>query len=443
MPIQQIDNTRVTSYPKPTGSYTHYDPKAPKPGVIQDTGTITEDNSNPVRKAIQNYTASYLNSNFANSPFMDVMRWLPGLSYIERVVTGQPVEENESLSMVMPIKTPIVSAKLPMAERLGLTKAERNSMSRNQREALEDLEYLLETDKKNKFVIRDGKPIYVSDSNPGDVAVIRDMINNGATYNEHGGFSLKTPEGYVRILPSNTGRNKFGYVADNFPTQWGDATVMPAGYRYQKIILTSPYTDMFDSGSVRDLAKSTEIGVSKVIPKDVMKGLWKNVDKYTQPGTYLSGDEGSMPMGWSLYQRWKNRNSIVRKSNNDGSLGAPERGGNLNTFYTMLTSPEKIKSRTNGLSTDSYLAILKQGNRPGHKLRFSNDGFTTFNSQGVENKFISDMLEQAKAGKISQQTFVDAFNNWVKPYNGAPAMIKNGEVVIPHPFVLYEKGGKI
>lgn len=74
MPIQQIDNTRVTSSPKPTGSYIHYDPKAPKPGVIQDTGTITEDNSNPVRKAIQNYTASYLNSNFANSPFMDVMR---------------------------------------------------------------------------------------------------------------------------------------------------------------------------------------------------------------------------------------------------------------------------------------------------------------------------------------------------------------------------------
>lgn len=57
------------------------------------------------------------------------------------------------------------------------------------------------------------------------------------------------------------------------------------------------------------------------------------------------------------------------------------------------------------------MAILKQGNRPGHKLRFSNDGFTTFNSQGIENKFISDMLEQAKAGKISQQTFVDAFNN--------------------------------
>lgn len=107
--IQQTDNTRVAKTPVPTGSYTHYDPKAPKTEVTQDTGTITKDTSNPIRRAIQNYTASYLNSNFANSPFMDVMRWLPGLSYMEKVVTGQPVGENESLSMVMPMKTPNTS----------------------------------------------------------------------------------------------------------------------------------------------------------------------------------------------------------------------------------------------------------------------------------------------------------------------------------------------
>ncbi len=105
MPIQQTDNTRVAKTPVPTGSYTHYDPKALKPGAKPDTGTITEDTSSPIRRAIQNYTANYLNSNFANSPFMDVMRWLPGLSYMEKVVTGQPVGENESLSMVMPMKT--------------------------------------------------------------------------------------------------------------------------------------------------------------------------------------------------------------------------------------------------------------------------------------------------------------------------------------------------
>lgn len=441
MPTQQTDNTRVAKTPVPTESYTHYDPKAPKPGVTQDTGTIDIDFSTALQKAIQKYSAAYLNSNFANSPFMDVMRWLPGLSYVEKVVTGQPVGENESLSMVMPMKTTTTS-KLPMAERLGLTKAERNSMSRNQREGLEDLEYLLSTDNKNHFVIRNGKPTYVSENNPGDISVVQNMINKGAEFNEFKGFSLKTPDGYVRIFPSND-RIKFGYIADNFPTQWGDATVMPTGYRYQKIILTSPYADMFDSRAAGEVAASAGSNVSKTIPKDVMKGLWKNVDTYTQPGTYLSGDEGALPLGWQLYQRWKNRNSVTRIPDNTGNFSTPVREGNLNSFYYLLTTPEKIKARTDGLSADSYMAILKQGNRPGHKLRFSNDGFTTFNSQGIENKFISDMLEQAKAGKISQQTFVDAFNNWVKPYNGAPAMIKNGEIVIPHPFVLYKRGGKI
>lgn len=438
MPINQTDNTRVAKTPVPTGSYTHYDPKAPKPGAVHDTGTIDVDYSNPIQKAMQTYTANYLNSNFANSPFMDVMRWLPGLSFAERVVTGQPVEDGEALSMVMPVKVPATS-RLPMAERLGLTKAERNSMSRNQKEALDDLEYLLSTDKQNKFVIRDGKPTYVSENRPGDISVVQDMINKGAEYNEFKGFSLRIPEGYIRIFPSND-RTKFGYVADNFPTQWGEASVMPSGYRYQKVILTSPYTDMFDSRAAGEVAASAGNGVSKTIPKDVMKGFWKNVDTYTQPGTYLSGDEGSLPLGWQLYQRWKNRNSVSGVPDNSGN---PVRGENLNSFYSMLTSPEKITSRTDGLSTDSYMAILKQGNRPGHKLRFSNDGFTTFNSQGVENKFISDMLEQAKAGKISQKTFVDAFNNWVKPYNGAPAMIKNGEIIIPHPFVLYKYGGRV
>ena len=104
MPTPQIDNTRVNTSPKPTGEYTHYDPWAPKPGATQDTGTIDIDFSTALQKAIQKYSANYLNSNFANSPFMDVMRWLPGLSYMEKVVTGQPVGENESLSMVMPVK---------------------------------------------------------------------------------------------------------------------------------------------------------------------------------------------------------------------------------------------------------------------------------------------------------------------------------------------------
>ena len=335
--------------------------------------------------------------------------------------------------------------KMSEAERLGIPKGERNSMSRNQKEALEDLKYLLETDNKNKFVMRDGKPTYVSENKPGDISVIQDMLNKGAEYNEYKGFSLKTPEGYVRIFPQESpgDRIRFGYIADNFPTQWGDATTMPIGDRYQKIILTSPHADMFDTKAGGELVASAGKNISKIIPKEVMKGFWKNINTYIQPGTYLSGDEGSLPMGYKLYQLWKNRNSVVRAKNSDGTLSGPIRGGDLNTFYNLLTTPEKINGRAEGLSTDSYMAILKQGNRPGHKLRFSNDGFTKFNNQGVENKFISDMLEKAKTGKISKQDFVKAFNDWVKPYNGEPAIIKGDEIIIPHPFVLYKNGGKL
>jgi hypothetical protein len=46
-------------------------------------------------------------------------------------------------------------------------------------------------------------------------------------------------------------------------------------------------------------------------------------------------------------------------------------------------------------------------------------------------------------GKIPQQQFVDAFNKWVEPYNGMKAVIKNGEVIIPHPFIRYKQGGNI
>ena len=145
-------------------------------------------------------------------------------------------------------------------------------MSRNQKEALVDLEYLLETDNKNKFVIRNGKPTYVSENKPGDISVIQDMLNKGATYNEHSGFSLKTPEGFVRVFPAKSidGRGTFGYIAGNFPTQWGDAIVMPIGSRYQKIILTSPYTDAMTDGG---LTVSAGEGISKIIPKEVMKGF--------------------------------------------------------------------------------------------------------------------------------------------------------------------------
>ena len=108
--------------------------------------------------------------------------------------------------------------------------------------------------------------------------------------------------------------------------------------------------------------------------------------------------------------------------------------------------PEKWKRRGDGLSTDSYLALLKQAKRENspYYLRYSPDGFTTFNSQSIDNKFISDLLEKTKTGDATQQEFLDVFHNWVSPYGGMDAKIVNGEIVIPHPFLYKKKlGGNI
>ena len=108
--------------------------------------------------------------------------------------------------------------------------------------------------------------------------------------------------------------------------------------------------------------------------------------------------------------------------------------------------PEKWKRREDGLSTDSYLALLKQASRENspYYLRYSPDGFTTFNNQSIDNKFISDLLEKTKTGEATQQKFLDAFHNWVNLYGGMDAKIVNGEIVIPHPFLYKKKqGGKI
>lgn len=331
-----------------------------------------------------------------------------------------------------PIRRKLYDAQpLPMAERLGLTKGERNSMSRNQKEGLEDLEYLLDLDKKNlKLVMRDGKAQYVSELRPGETPLWVDLAKKGPM--ETMGYRVDTPTGIVYLEPTINGQEKVSIYAKNFPTEYGDASSTPAGDGSQSLIMTSPYRSYEAETGMIDESQP------KTIPKEVIRGFLRDVETFTRPGTYIGGDFTRLPMGNSLYRLWKNRNTITHPIMNDGTSSMPKRGGTLNTVYTMLATPEKTQSHLDGLSTDSYMLILKQGNRPGHKLRFSNDGFTTFNSQGVRYKPIYDMWKQTQTGEIPQQTFVDAFNKWVKPYNGEPAVIKNGEIIIPQPFVLYQ-----
>ena len=313
-------------------------------------------------------------------------------------------------------------SKLSAAEWLGIPKGDRGNLSQEQLEALEDLRYLMGTEKV---------------PNPK----IKEFITTGVPYDETLGFRIKTPEGYFRYKPVGN-RTQFSYEADNFPTDWGEANMkMYSNAREGKIILTSPYADMFSPRNpIPEGVDPTKY--SKTIPKNVMKAFWKNLDENIPKGTYVSGDQGGAPLGQHLYEIWKNRNTIVPSQlDNSGNIILKHRGSSLNDFFNTLYKGTKWNARKDGLSTDSYMAILKQGNRPGHKLRFSRDGFTNFNNQGVENKHIYDLHQRMLNGEISQQDFINKFNDWVKPYNGMPAQIIDGEVVIPHPFILYKQGG--
>jgi hypothetical protein len=71
--------------------------------------------------------------------------------------------------------------------------------------------------------------------------------------------------------------------------------------------------------------------------------------------------------------------------NNNGATKRV-RSGTVNDLLRHLYTKYPFKNGRIGLSTDSYMAVLKQGNRSGHALRFSPDGFSIFNPQGVENK---------------------------------------------------------
>lgn len=101
MPQPQKDNTAVKQPLHPEDYPDLIGP--PKPRTM-DTGFITTDYANPIQRAVQKYSSAYLNSNFANSPFMDVMRWVPGLHTVEKILTGQPVSEEEQMSLMMPMK---------------------------------------------------------------------------------------------------------------------------------------------------------------------------------------------------------------------------------------------------------------------------------------------------------------------------------------------------
>ena len=101
-----------------------------------------------------------------------------------------------------------------------------------------------------------------------------------------------------------------------------------------------------------------------------MKRFWETVDQTAKPGTYLSGDAGTMPLGGFM---------ITAKTSSGSSKVLLADAADLNSL-----------NRRTGLSPDLYKAIIKQWLRPGHQLRFSRNTFMKLNSSSVDNTHLYD-----------------------------------------------------
>lgn len=88
------------------------------------------------------------------------------------------------------------------------------------------------------------------------------------------------------------------------------------------------------------------------------------------PGSYLSGDNGTLPLGLN-------------------GISAIDQGKGMSGAISEILHPTRFRPHAYGLSPDSMLSILKQGQRPGHAVRYG-PGFTQLNNSAVYNKHIYD-----------------------------------------------------
>lgn len=340
---------------------------------------------------------------------------------------------------------------LTFAERLGIPKGERNNLNKFSKDALFDLESYINSGQYRQMPVIDiqtGKVTWGSQKI--NEPFIKTLIRNGIDVKDPENIRLIT--GYT-IIPRTFGTG-VGYSSyklfDKAPAPFngrlGDAFMSPGASGYNKIMLTSPKTEAWNlmaENAQDETIKQVLISESSPrIDRSIMKDFWSNVQNATRPGNYLSGDEGTMPLGFDLIRMFKSRSPTSFKKDEYGNV-IDSGISSWDDIVNKVLSKPRWKSRTNGLSTDSYLALLKQASREGspYELRYSPDGFTEFNNQSIDNKFISDLLTQAKNGEIPKEKFLEEFHKWVEPYGGMDAKIVNDEIVIPHPFLYKRKKG--
>lgn len=312
------------------------------------------------------------------------------------------------------IKKP-VSSKLSAREYFGLSKGAYGDLNKFQKQALEDYwQYKNSGSKRNKFLFDTEKEVFrygdeVKDTEINGIQKIASIP--GTTIRDE---FIRTADGSLTYFPNiNQSGIQFTPKGYNF----GELRAAPERNGFQKsIVLTSPRVDFIDS-----VIEATPEQIAKLpnrIPKEDMKRFWGIVEQTTKPGTYLSGDSGRMPLGGFM---------IKAKTPFESSK-------------VLLADAEDLSSRImrTGLNPDSYKAIIKQGLRPEHQLRFSRDTFQKLNPSAVDNAHLYKQWKEATTPELKQQ-FVKDWNEQIYPRTAF--INKDGKIEFLQPFVFYRRDG--
>lgn len=312
------------------------------------------------------------------------------------------------------------TSKLSIREQLGLSKGAYNDLNKYQKQALEDYAYYVLSGKhRSKFIWSPKEDKYrygkVVQTLKGEVPGYTHIVSMpGATVRQE---FARTPNGVLSFFP-NIRQSRVSFVPKGY--NFGELRATPEKNGFQKsIVLTSPRIDFINS-----MVEVTPEQVAKLpnrIPKEDMKRFWGILEQTTKPGTYLSGDAGRMPLGGFM---------IKAKTPSEASKVLLADAADLSLMNNRI-----------GLSPDSYKAIIKQGLRPEHRLRFSRNGFTKLNSSAVDNKALYDQWKAAITPELKQQ-FIQDWNNQIYP---GTAFINGRDIIeFLQPFSFYMKrGGKI
>lgn len=191
------------------------------------------------------------------------------------------------------------------------------------------------------------------------------MIQSGPKRTLDGLITM--PDGKKVFLPSS-GKVLPGYgvtPSNGGKAGWGTLSATPYENGTMNVILTPPGVEYKqDTGKVLD-----ELG--NVIPKEDMRTFWSTIREIVRPGTYLSGDFASAPLGSFMKNQGSRRGAVK----------------------VLLEDAADKGLHKSGLSPDSYAAIVRQGARDGNALRFSRNAFTE--NTAVHNKDLYDMWKAA------------------------------------------------